>query len=514
MKKYKFDADAKESLLKGIKVLSDVVGATLGPQGNNVAIDMTFGHPIVIHDGVTAARAVELSDLFENVGVKIAKQSAIKTNEEVGDGTTTATILAHGMIAEGMKKIEGGVNSMDLRRQLTAEIEKVIQYLKEHAKKIVSPDEVLNIATISAQDSEIGKAVADAIQKVGEDGVVSVEEGTGRNVTVEYKEGMQVDKGYITPYFITDQVKARAEISDACVLVTNHDIADVHEILPLIEVLETKNVFVIANSLTDTALNFFVTNRVAGRLNPLVIEAPAFSARRNDILQDIACLVGGVFIDRTARKLSSVTLADLGYCAKVIASQDATMIIGGKGDVKERISQIKESMKVADGAYEKDILSKRLARLSSGAAVISIGGTTEIEMREKKERAIDAVAATRAALSEGIIPGGGTLLVKYARSYTPTTAGGEVIKTALVKPFMRLVTNAGLDYLECVKQLDTAKEDYGIDVTDGKTKNLLKAGIVDPVKVTRTALESALSVAGSVLTTSVLIVEEPKDEKK
>lgn len=518
-KQFKFNKEAKESLLAGVRTLADAVGATLGPLGNNVAIDAKWTYPQVIHDGVTVARSVKLEDRFEDVGAQIVKESAVKTNDIAGDGTTTATILAYSLISEGLKSIESGSNPMRLRRGIDYAIGEVVDYIESNAKKITTKEESVQVATISAQDEKIGQLVADTLEKIGKDGVTVVEEGTSFDISVDIQEGMQFDKGLLDTRFTTDDKGIKAEIKNPSILVTDHKLTSVNDAISIMETAmsKTKDIVVIADTIEGDALANFIANKVRGILNVLPVEAPGLGNNKKEMLKDIAALVGGNFIDKSTKKITSVMFEDFGQATKVEGTRDKTVIAGGKGDLGERVKELKELIKEESSSHDKERLRLRLARLTSGAAVIKAGATTEVEMLEKKERIIDSLSATKAALSDGVIPGGAVMLVRAIdeiKSNKEYEEGIRVVKTALVKPFMKLMENSGLDYLGNLNKVKEAKTEEGIDVMDGELKNLIDNGIIDPVKVVRGALQSALSVAGSVLTTSVIIVDikEEKDE--
>jgi chaperonin GroEL len=511
-----FDEKAREKLLIGVKKVADSVGATLGPLGHNVAIGNLWGaYPQVVHDGVTVAKSITLKDPFENIGAQIVKESSIKTNDLAGDGTTTATILAYAITAEGMIHLLNGVNAMKIRHEIAEASKAVFDYLKSQTKPVTTLKEKETIATISAQDSEIGHVVSEALEKVGVDGVVSVEDGTGKDISIEYKEGMQFDKGYVSPYFITDMAKEISVINDPYILVTDHTISSAKDILPLLESLlqQSRDLVVICDRLEGEALATLIANKLRGTLNILVVSSPGFGAQRRALLEDIAELVGAKFIDKDTKKLTQVMVEDLGKAQKVTSTSETTSIIGGQGNIKERVKSLKEKLKSTTAVYDKEKLQERISKLTSGVAIIHVGASTEVEMKEKKERATDAVAATRAAVEEGIVPGGATVFLRASELLDGKSTGSKILKSALTKPFRVLMENSGIDYLESVSKVKSAKEGEGIDVTDGELKNMIDSGIIDPAKVVRLALESAISVAGSIITTNVLIVDEPKEEK-
>lgn len=516
MKKlFKFGPQAKASLLRGVQLLADSVGTTLGPLGNNVAIGVKWSYPQVIHDGVTVAKAVELEDPFENVGAQIVKEAASKTNDSAGDGTTTSTLLSYAMISEGLRSIDNGVNPMKLRTGINYAVEEVITYIKSKSRKISTLEEITQVATISAQDKEIGKLVAKALKKVGVDGVVTVQDGNTNKIEVSYKEGMQFDKGYFSPYFAKD--KRKAVVDNPKILVTDHNISSAMEIMSLLEMVlsETKSFVIISPLVDGDALSTLVGNTVKGFVDGLAIKAPGFGDNTEEMLRDIASLTGATFIDKKVRKLSSVTMADLGSASKIEATEETSSIVGGIGDVKGRVKEIKEEIGHSTSEFDTERLRTRLAKLTSGAAVISVGASTEVEMKEKKERVIDAVGATKSALSEGVIAGGGVMLIRASEHIKPKEGcedGIRVVQSALKKPFNKLMENAGLDYLESLQKVREGKENEGINVYTGELVDLVEEGVIDPVKVVRFALESAKSVAGSILTTNVIIVDKEEDK--
>lgn len=518
VKKYKiikFGDEAKQSLAEGIKILSDAVGATLGPLGSNVAIDYRYGLPNVIHDGVSVAKEISVKDEFQNIGIKLVREAAIKANDTAGDGTTTATILSYALVSEGLRAIENGASPMRLRKELNDAVGNVINTVKKSAKPVTTNDEMKQVAILSAQDQEIGEKIVEALNKVGDEGVVNIDEGNTSEITIEYKEGLQFDRGYISPYFITDTSKETAEVIEPRILVTNHSIASRSDMFDLIQSVasETRDIVLICNDLDGDALDFFIANKLKGSLNVLAVQPSGFADVANENLKDIACLTGATFIDKAVKKLNSVTIDDLGKAGKVISGKDFTSIIDGKGDVKERVKQLKLELSKTDSEYKKKGLKERIAKLTSGVAIVKIGGTTEVEIKEKKERAIDALSATKSAKEEGILSGGSNHFVKYAKSLKPKTDGEKVVKSALLKPFAKLIENAGLDYLDSLVRVEESDNDHGLDVLDNEIKDLFKSGIIEPFKVVRSALECSASVAGSVLTTSVLVTEIEEDEK-
>jgi len=518
----KFDSEAREKLLKGVNILTEAVASTLGPKGRNVAIDKKWGAPNVVHDGVTVAKEIELEDPFENMGAQLIKEAASKTNDVAGDGTTTATILTQAIVAEGLKNIQAGANPMMLRRGIEIATSAVVAELSKMSKKLTTAEEITQVATISAQNDEIGKLISEAIGKVGKDGVVTVEEGKTMAMGVDYKEGMEFDKGYASAYFVSDSDRMEATIEDAYILITDKKISSMQDLLPFLEkfVQVSKNLVLIADEIDGEALATLVINKMRGVFNILAVTAPGFGDRRKQMLEDIAILTNGTVISEdTGRKFESVEVEDLGRAGRVTSTKDNTLIVDGKGKkaaIEARITQIRKEIESSDSDFDKEKLAERLAKLTGGVAVINVGAATEIEMKEKKERVIDAVAATKAAIEEGIVPGGEIALIRAGKVLDVIKAEGEellgimIVKKALDKPFRRLVANAGLDEGVSLSKVLDAKENEGIDVVDGNIKDLVKAGIIDPVKVTRSVLQNGASVATMIMTTQVLITDKPE----
>lgn len=524
-KQIQFSDEARQSLVKGVNVLAKAVVTTLGPKGRNVALDKKWGAPNVIHDGVTVAKEIELENPFENMGAQLVKEAASKTNDNAGDGTTTATLLAQSIVNAGMKNVTAGANPMILRQGVDKGVEAVIKEIEKIAKPVKDSD-VAKVATISAQDETIGTLIADALSKVGKDGVVTVEEGRGLEVEVEYKEGMEFDKGYASPYFVTNSDKMEAEIDDPYILITDKKISALNEMLPFLENLikVSKNLVIIADDIEGEAMATLVVNKLKGTFNTLAIKAPGFGDRRKEMLEDIAVLTGGTVISEdTGRKLDSVTLEDCGRADKVWADKENARIIGGKGEpaaLKARVAQIRRAIDGTTSDFDREKLQERLAKLSGGVAVINVGAATEIEMKEKKERVNDAVAATRAALQEGIVPGGGVTLlrarkvlgkVKDSLKTEDEKIGIDILNHALSEPVRWIAKNAGADEGWVLHKVEeSATDDYGFNAMTMEFGSMLKAGIVDPAMVTRTALQNAASVATSILTTEALITDLPE----
>ncbi len=537
-KQLKYAAEAREKLKAGVDKLAQAVVTTLGPKGRNVALDKKWGAPNVVHDGVTVAKEIELEDPFENMGAQLVQEAASKTNDVAGDGTTTATLLAQAMIDEGIKNITAGANPMLLKHGLEKGVVVAVErYLKPMAKKI-KKEERAKVATISAQDPEIGEIIASAFDKVGDDGVITVEEGKGLKTEVEYKEGMLIDKGYASPYFITDTERLEAVVEDAHLLVTDQKLSSLNDLLPLLENLAkvTKNIVIIADEIEGEALATLVVNRLRGTLNALAVKAPGFGERRKEMLQDIAILTGANFISEDAgRKLESATLEDLGKAERIVSGKEETVIVGGGGQKKQieaRITQLKRQVDEADSDFDREKIEERLAKLSGGVAVISVGAATEVELKEKKHRVEDAYEATRAALEEGVVPGGGVALLDVSQRMAPKDIGDldihpdvltgfNIVKSSLEAQFSKLMENSGLDSGQLIaKARERAKEGMGFNVLkvdsveEAKPVDMIKEGIIDPVKVTRSALQNAASVAIMIITTEALITDIPEEKKE
>lgn len=518
----KFNSEAREKLLKGINTLTEAVASTLGPKGRNVALDKKWGAPNVVHDGVTVAKEIDLEDPFENMGAQLVKEAASKTNDVAGDGTTTATILAQAIVSEGLKNIQAGANPMMLRRGIELAVNSLVAELKKMSKKLTTPEEIQQVATISAQNEEIGKLISEAIGRVGKDGVITVEEGKTLQMSVEYKEGMEFDKGYVSPYFITDSDRMEASLEDPYILITDKKISNMQELLPFLEkfVAVSKTLLIIADEVEGEALATLVVNKLRGTFNVLAVAAPGFGDRRKEMLADIAILTGGVVISEdTGRKLESVAIDDLGRTGRVTSTKDTTLIVDGKGEkskIDGRIAQIRRELDVSDSEFDKEKLQERLAKLTGGVAVINVGAATEVEMKEKKERVIDAVAATKAAIEEGIVAGGEVALLRARPVLNKLPIDGEekvgikIVYDAVEQPFRVLVTNAGLDAGIYLAKVLESSANIGVDVNDGVVKDLVKAGIIDPVKVTRSALQNGASVAIMVQSTNVLVTDAPE----
>lgn len=529
-KQIKYSKEARASLIAGVNQLANAVVITLGPKGRNVAIDKKWGAPNVIHDGVLVAKEIELKDPFENMGAQLIKEAASKTSDVAGDGTTTATLLAQSIINNGVSHVNAGVNPMILRHGIEKGVEAVVSEIKKMSETVKSTD-VPKVATISAQDDNIGKMIAQALEKVGKDGVITVEEGRGIEMSVEYKEGMEFDKGYASPYFVTNAEKMEADIEDPYILITDKKISNIQEFLPFLEnfAKTSKNLVIIADEIEGEALALLVINKLKGVFNSLAVKAPGFGDRRKEMLEDIAILTGGkVISEDTGTKLESVTIEDLGRAEKVWSDKENTRIIGGKGnkaDLSARIAQIKKQIEQTTSDFDKEKLQERLAKLSGGVAVINVGAATEVEMKDKKERVNDAVAATKAALEEGIVPGGGVTLLKARRVLPILKAkmknddekiGIDILYIALAEPIKLIAKNAGADASLVLEKVESMKEidDYGFNVLTMEYGSMIKAGIIDPAKVTRSAVQNAASVGMMVLTTEALVTDIPEEKKE
>jgi len=527
-----FADEARQRLKKGIDILAKAVATTLGPKGRNVALDRKFGAPSITHDGVSVAKEIELEDPFENMGAQLLKEAATKTNDIAGDGTTTSTVLAHAIVTEGMKALAAGANAMLLKRGIEKAAKKAAEHIKDEAIEIKTKEQMAHVAAISAQDTAIGELIAEVFEKVGNDGVITVEESKGLEFETEYVEGMQFDRGYISPYFITDPENMEAVIENPYILVYDKKISAAQDLVPLLEKLlqiGKRDLVIIAEDVEGEALATLVLNKLRGILNVLAVKAPGFGERRKAMLQDIAILTGAQLIsEETGRKLEGVTIEDLGRAEKVVATKDDTTIIGGKGDpemIKARIEQIKAEIERATSDYDREKLQERLAKLAGGVAIIRVGAATETELKEKKHRVEDAVSATRAAVEEGIVPGGGVALLNAVETLEELKGDNEdeqmgvnIVRKALTVPMRLIAENAGVDgsvVVEHVKRLQAEKKNkrIGYNVLTEKYEDMVDAGVIDPAKVTRGALENAASIAGMILTTEALITDVPEDEK-
>ncbi len=521
-----YSEEARQALMRGVNALANVVKVTLGPKGRNVVLDRGFGAPIITKDGVTVAKEVELEDKFENAGVELVKEVASKTNEDVGDGTTTATVLAQAIIKEGMKNVTAGANPVALKRGLDKCLAIVVKELKEKISRPVEESEIANVASISANDKEIGAKIAEAMKEVGKDGVITVEESQSFGMSIETVKGMRFDKGYVSPYMVTNTERMEAEYSDAYILLTDKKISSIADVLPLLQKIAEsgkKELVIIAEDVDGEALTTFVLNKLRGTFNVLAVKAPGFGDRRKEMLQDLAILTGGkVITEEVGLKLENAGLEDLGTARKVVATKDNTTIVDGKGDASEvqnRVAQIKKAIENTDSDFDREKLQERLAKMAGGVAVIKVGAATETEMKEVKHRIEDAVGATKAAVEEGIVPGGGVALVRAIKSLENINLENEesvavnILRRALEEPLRQIAFNAGVDGAVIAEEVKKNSGNHGYNAATGVYEDLVKAGIVDPTKVTRTALQNAISIAGMFLTTEAVITEIPKKEE-
>ena len=522
-KQLEYAEDARASLRKGIDALADAVKITLGPKGRNVILDKKFGPPTITNDGVTIAKEIEVEDPFENMGAQLIKEVATKTNDVAGDGTTTATVLAQAMIHDGMKNVAAGANPMALKRGMESASAAAVDELKKLSIAVAGKDQIAQVASISAADTEIGGLIAEVMEKVGKDGVITVEESKGIRYEIEYVEGMEIDRGYISPYFVTNSERMEAALDDPYILITDKKISAVADVLPVLEkVLQvSKNMVVIAEDVDGEALATLVVNKLRGTLNCLAVKAPGFGDRRKAMLQDIAILTNGTVIsEEVGRKLDSATLEDLGRARRVVSGKDDTTIIEGRGGedaIQGRIKQIKAQIEETTSDFDREKLQERLAKLAGGVGVIKVGAATEVELKEKKHRVEDALSATRAAVEEGIVAGGGVSLLNAQKALSSVVGdlegdertGASIVSKALEQPMRRIAENAGQEgsvVVDMVKKLDPAN---GYDAANDDYGNLVDKGIIDPLKVTRAGLENAVSVAAMVLTTESLVTEIP-----
>ena len=521
-----FDEEARRALGRGVDALANAVKVTLGPKGRNVVLDKKFGAPTITNDGVTIARDIELEDPFENMGAQLVKEVATKTNDIAGDGTTTATLLAQAMIHEGMKNVAAGANPMIIKKGIDEAVKTLVEEIKTKAKKVEGQADIAQVATISSANEETGKLIAEAMEKVGKDGVITVEESKTMRTNLSVKEGMQFDRGYISPYLVTDTDKMEAALDDPYILITDRKISAINDILPILEqvVKAGKQLAIIAEDIDGEALTTIVVNKLRGTFKALAVKAPGFGDRRKAMLQDIATLTGGTVIsEELGRKLDSVTLADLGQAHKMVSTKDETTIIGGKGDkeaIAERVAQIKQQISQTTSDFDREKLQERLAKLSGGVAVIEIGAATEVEMKDKKLRIEDALNATKAAVQEGVVAGGGTApinAIPAVRALCDTLEGDErtgakIVLKALEAPLRQIAKNAGLEGSVIIDKIVSAnKPNYGFDAQNEVYGDMIAAGIVDPAKVTRSALQNAASVAAMVLTTESLVADKKEE---
>jgi chaperonin GroEL len=517
-----YGEEARKKLKAGVDQLAEAVKTTLGPKGRNVALDKKWGGPTITHDGVTVAKEVELEDPFENMGAQLLKEAASKTNDAAGDGTTTATVLAQAIVNESLKSISRGANPMALRYGIEAAADAVAKEVEKMAKPIKTREEKEQVATVSSQDVEMGKLIAEALEKVGSEGVVTVEESKGLEVSVEYKEGMQLDKGFVSTYFVTDSTRMEAAIEEPYILITDKKISSIQDILPLLENLMkvSKNFVILAEDVDGEALATLVLNKLRGTFNVLAIKAPGFGDRRKEMLADVAMLTGATVISEdVGRKLESASMDDLGRADRITASKDESVIVGGKGTksaLKSRMDQIRVQIEQTDSTYDKEKLIERLAKLSGGVAVLSVGAASETEMKERKMRVEDAVSATKAAMEEGIVVGGEVSLIRASKALDKLELEPErqvavgIVRRALEEPLRQLARNAGVDDNAVLTKVMAGTGDFGYDVNKNDFANLIARGIIDPAKVTKSALRNAASVAGILITTECLMTDIPE----
>ncbi len=518
-----FGDDARTRLKKGIDTLADTVKITLGPKGRNVILDKKFGPPQVSSDGVTIAKEIELEDQFENMGAQLLKEASKKTNDDAGDGTTTSTVLAQAIVEEGFKNVAAGADPMALKRGLELAVKTVQKTIDKLSIPVEGRDQIAQVASLSAHDEEMGNKIADVMEKTGKDGVITVDESKGLDYEVEYVEGMQIDRGYISPYFVTDSENMKASLEDAYILITDKKVSSVSDVLPILEkVLKvTKNFVLIAEDVDGEALATLVVNRLRGALNCVAIKAPGFGDRRKAMLQDIAILTGGqVISEEIGRKLESADIEDLGRVDRIESTKDDTTFVGGRGDkaaIEGRINEIKAQIEQTTSDYDQEKLQERMAKLSGGVAILKVGAATEVEMKEKKQRVEDALEASRAAVEEGIVPGGGTVLIRAADSLAKLKAptddeqtGVNILARALVEPIRVIADNSGAEGAVILSAVSSEKGNYGYDAQAEKFGDMFELGIMDPAKVTRAAVENAVSVAGMILTTESLITDKPE----
>ncbi|MFN0071229.1 MAG: chaperonin GroEL [Chloroflexota bacterium] len=528
-KDLQFNQEARASLRQGIDALANAVKVTLGPRGRNVALDKKWGPPTITHDGVTVAKEIELEDPFQNMGAQMVKVAATKTNDVVGDGTTTAVVLAQAMVHDGLRHLAAGGNPIQIKRGIDKAADAVVGELKNIATPVKGHDDIAQIATISANDKEIGTMLAEAMDKVGKDGVITIEEGKSLKIDIEYTEGMQFDRGYISPYFISNPDRMEAEIEEPRILITDKKISAVSDIVPLLETLVqggNRSLVIIAEDVDGEALATLVVNKLRGILNVLAVKAPGFGDRRKEMLRDIAVLTGGEIVsEELGKKVENVTLADLGRARRVVANKDTTTIVGGDGsaaEVEGRVAQIKAQVEETTSDYDREKLQERLAKLSGGVAVFKVGAATEVEMKHRKSRVEDALAATRAAVEEGIVPGGGSALLFASKAIDALDLSGDeqigasIVRRAIAEPVRQLAANAGLEAGVVVEHVRASQSqngaNWGFDVLGEEYVDMIARGIIDPAKVSRTALENAASVAGMILTSEAMITDV-KEEK-
>ena len=524
-KELKFNEDARRALERGVNVLADAVKVTLGPKGRYVVLDKKFGAPTITNDGVTIAREIELEDVFENQGAQLVREVATATNDVAGDGTTTATVLAQAIVREGLKNVAAGANPMGLKRGIERAVEAVVENLKTQSKDVSGKEDIARVATVSSREREIGDVIGDAIEKVGKDGVVNVEEGQGLALELEFTEGMQFDKGYLSPYMITDAERMEAVLEDPYILIANQKIGAVKDILPVLEqvIQAGRPLVIVAEDVEGESLATIVVNKLRGTFTAVAVKAPGFGDRRKRMLEDIAILTGGeVITEEMGLKLENTKLSQLGHARRVVVDKDSTTIIDGAGEtdaIKGRIKQLKGEIENTDSDFDREKLQERLAKLSGGVAVVKVGASTETEMKEKKHRVEDALQAARAALEEGQVPGGGVALINAADAVRDELlaglegderTGAQIILKALEEPLRQLSANAGLEGSVVVQSVRAAKSGWGMNIETGEVEDLLKSGIGDPTMVTRSALQNAASIGKNILTTEAIVAEAPE----
>jgi chaperonin GroEL len=521
-KELKYDADARRALEAGVDAVANAVKVTLGPRGRYVVLDKKFGAPTITNDGVTIAREIEIEDVFENQGAQLVREVATATNDVAGDGTTTATVLAQAIVREGLKNVAAGANPLALKRGIEKTVDQIVDNIKSQATEISGKDQIARVATISAGDDEIGDVIADAIEKVGKDGVVNVEEGQTFGLDLEFTEGMQFDKGYISPYMVTDQERMEAVLEDPYILIANSKIGSVRDILPILEqvIQSGKPLLIIAEDVEGESLATLIVNKLRGTFTGVAVKAPGFGDRRKRMLEDIAILSGGeVITEEMGLKLENTQVSQLGRARRVVVTKDATTIVDGAGDadaIRGRINQIKAEVENTDSDFDREKLQERLAKLSGGVAVVKVGAATETEVKEKKHRVEDALQATRAALEEGIVPGGGVALLRAGESVTVDAfeddekTGAKIVLRSLEEPLRQIAHNAGLEGSVVVNDVRKAKKNEGLNAATGEIVDLVKAGVIDPAMVTRSALQNAASIAKNILTTEAIVAEVPE----
>lgn len=517
-----FDEDARRALSRGVDALANAVKVTLGPKGRNVVLEKKFGAPTITNDGVTIAKDIELEDHFENMGAQLVKEVATKTNDVAGDGTTTATLLAQAIVREGLKNVVAGANPMIIKKGIEAAVAKLVDEIKNNAKKVEGKEAITQVAAISSGDAEIGQLIADAMEKVGNDGVITVEESKTMTTNLKVVEGMQFDRGYISPYMVTDADKMEAIMDDPFILITDRKISSIQDILPILEqvVKQGKSLVIVAEDVDGEALATIVVNKLRGTFKALAVKAPGFGDRRKAMLEDIAILTGGTVIsEELGRKLESATFADLGHARQIRATKEETTIVEGSGDkeeIKERVAMIRKQIESTKSDFDKEKLQERLAKLAGGVAVIEIGAATEVEMKEKKLRIEDALNATRAAVEEGIVAGGGTTFIDIQSALNDVQAEGdakvgvEIVKRAIEEPVRQIANNAGQEGSVVAQAVKKSEKGIGFNALTNEYVDMIKAGIVDPAKVVRSALQNAASIAAMILTTETLVADKPE----